>query len=147
MFDCCFQKLFFVLENRKHSKTCLTIVPRVFKFVLHVLNLVFLENNLKLFSPFSTLWTKQKKKTSCREQITNPLKMHHTTNWTKSQIHTQRTNTQTLKFVFSKFIFFSQFPSPNEKSVPVLMMMTTLQFELRMGQWRWVNMCMWERER
>ena len=123
MFDCCFKKLFFVLENRKHSKTCLTIVPLVFKFVLHVLNLIFLKNNLKLYPPFSILWIeqknkknkqttcketqtknreeRQKKKTTCREQTTNPPKMHHTTNWTKSQIHTQ-----TLKFVFSKFIFF-----------------------------------------
>ena len=105
------------------------IVPHVFKFVFHVLNLIFLKNNLKLYPPFSILWIeqknkknkqttcretqtknreeRQKKKTTCREQTTNPPKMHHTTNWTKSQIHTQRTNTQTLKFVFSKFIFFS----------------------------------------
>ena len=63
LFGFCFQKLFFVLENKRHSKTRLAIVSCVFKFVLHVFNLVVLENNLKLFFVFSTLWTEENKST------------------------------------------------------------------------------------
>ena len=110
MFGCCFQKPFFVFENRKHSKTCLTIVPCVFNLFSMFSIWYFWKTISSCFPHFLHYELNkkkekkiEKKKTTCREQITNPLKMHHTTNWTKSQIHTQRTNLQTLKFVFSIF--------------------------------------------
>ena len=106
MFGCCFQKRFFVLENGKHSKTCLTIVPSVFKFVLHVLNLVFLENNLKLFSPFSTLWTEQKKK--------------------KKKNHMKRTNYKPSKN--ASYNKLNQIPNPHTKNKPTNPKICVLKF-------------------
>ena len=62
LFGCCFRKLFYVLDKKKHSKTRLAIVFYVLKFILRVFNLVVLDNNLKLFSLFSTLVHRRKKK-------------------------------------------------------------------------------------
>ena len=60
LFVRCIQKPFSILENKKHSKICVTIILRVLKVILCVFKLIFLENNWKMFSLFYTLLTKKK---------------------------------------------------------------------------------------